>query len=278
MALSRRNGRSRATLLFLILTSVTVITLDFRGDGSGVIGRVRDIAADGLAPVRDGADAVLSPVSHAFSGITGYDDLEDENARLKARIAELQGRSVVNEDAAAQLRDLLALNKLDWVGDVPQVAAQVVGAPVSNFEQTIELDRGKDDGIDVDMPVVTGDGLVGLVVEASGRRSMVRLITDPGSSVGVRVSRSGEPGIAAGEGPDRMLSVGFIEVDADVRVGDLFVTSGLEGGSDLYPSSIPVGTVTRARKVEGELQQRVLLRPLAKMGDLRYVKVLQVKR
>jgi rod shape-determining protein MreC len=278
VALSRRNGRSRATLLFLILTSVTVITLDFRGDGSGVIDKVRQVATDGMAPVRDAADAVLSPVSNAFSGITGYSDLKDQNARLQARIAELQGRGAINENAADQLKSLLALNKLDWVGDIPQVAAQVVGAPVSNFEQTIELNRGTNDGVGVDMPVVTGDGLVGRVVEVSHKRSTVRLISDPGSSVGVRASRSGEPGIAGGEGPDRMLSVGFIAVNADVRVGDLFVTSGLQGGSDLYPSDVPVGTVSKARKVEGELQQRVSLRPLADLAHLRYVKVLQVKR
>jgi rod shape-determining protein MreC len=278
VALSRRNGRSRATLLFLILTSITVITLDFRGDGSGVIGSVRAFASDSLAPVRDGAGAVLAPVGNAFSGITGYDDLQDENAKLQAKVAELEGRTTLNEDAAAELRDLLAFNGLDWVGNVPQVAARVVGSPVSNFEQTIELDRGTRDGVEVDMPVVTGSGLVGRVVQASGRRSMVRLITDPGSSVGVRITRSSEPGIAGGEGPDRLLSVGFIEINADVRPGDLAVTSGLQGGSNLYPASIPVGRVAKARVVPGELQQQVTIRPLADVHNLRYVKVLQVKQ
>jgi rod shape-determining protein MreC len=278
VALSRRNGRSRATLLFLILTSVTVITLDFRGDGSGVIGSVRHFASDSLAPVRDAAGAVLAPIGNTFNGITGYDNLQNENAKLKARLAELDGRKTVNEDAAAELRDLLALSHLDWVGTVPQVAARVVGSPVSNFEQTIELDRGTKDGVDVDMPVVTGAGLVGRVVQASGRRSMVRLITDPALSVGVRIARSSEPGIVGGEGPGKLLSVGFIEVNADVRGGDLVVTSGLQGGSDLYPASIPVGRVVKARAVPGELQQQVTIRPLADVQHLRYVKVLQVKR
>ncbi|MCU1375710.1 MAG: rod shape-determining protein MreC [Actinomycetia bacterium] len=278
MALSRRNGRSRATLLFLILTSVTVITLDFRGDGSGVIGSVRHFASDSLAPVRDGADAVLSPIGNAFSGITGYDDLQDQNAKLKAQVDDLKGRTTVNEAAATELRDLLALDHLTWVGNIPQVTARVVGSPVSNFEQTIELNRGTKDGVDVDMPVITGAGLVGRVVQASGRRSMVLLITDPASSVGVRINRSAEPGIAGGEGPDKLLSVGFVEVNADVRQGDLAVTSGLEGGSDLFPATIPVGRVVKARSVPGELQQQVTIRPLADVRHLRYVKVLQVKR
>jgi rod shape-determining protein MreC len=278
VALSRRNGRSRATLLFLILTSITIITLDFRGDGSGVIGRVRNVATDALAPVRDTADSVLSPVGNAFSGITGYGDLKDENARLKARIAELEGQHTRNDDAEVQLRELLALDHLDFVGNVPTVAARVVSVPVSNFEQTIELDRGTDQGVRVDMPVVTGSGLVGRVVEASGKRAMVRLITDPASSVGVRVSRSGETGVAQGEGPKRTMSVGFIDVNADVRKGDLAVTSGLEGGSDIYPAGLPVGRVVRADKLEGELQQRVDIRALADVVHLTYVRVLQVKK
>lgn len=278
MALSRRNGRSRATLLFLVLTSITVITLDSRDDGSGVIATIRDVAADGLAPVRDAADAVLSPVGDAFSGITGYDDLEDENARLRDQLAELRGRETRAEDAETELKELLSLNGLDWVGDIPQVAARVVGAPISNFEQTIRLNKGSGDGVAVDDPVISGDGLVGRVVDVSSRRSVVRLLTDPASAVGVRTSRASETGIASGEGPDELLSVGFIEVNADVRRRELVVTSGLEGGSSLYPSGIPVGRIAEVEKVEGGLEQRVKVRPLADLDHLRFVKVLQVGR
>jgi rod shape-determining protein MreC len=276
VALSRRNGRSRATLLFLILTSITVITLDFRGEGSGAIDKVRHLAADAFAPVRDAADSALSPIGNVFSGITDYDHLQDENARLKARIAELKGRTTVDKDAAAELRELLKLQHLDWVGDVPTVAARVVSAPVSNFEQTIELNRGSHDGIAVNMPVVTGAGLVGRVVDVSSSRAVVRLITDPASAVGVRIVRSGAAGIAQGEGAGRTMSVGFVDVGADVKRGDIAVTSGLEGGSDLYPASIPVGKVVKARKVSGELQQRVELDPLDDISQLRFVKILTI--
>lgn len=278
MALQRRNGRSRATLLFLILTSITVITLDFRGDGSGVIGSVRDLATDGLAPVRDAVDSVLSPIGSAFSGITGYDDLEDENARLREQLAEERGAETRFQETEAELEELLELNELGWIGDVPTVTARVVSAPVSNFEQTIELNRGSRDGIAVNMPVVTGAGLVGRVVDVSSRRAVVRLITDPASAVGVRIVRSGEAGVAQGEGAGRTMSVGFVDVESDVKRGDLAVTSGLEGGSDLYPASIPVGKVVKARKVSGELQQRVEIDPLADVAHLRFVKILKVTR
>lgn len=276
MALPRRNGRSRATLLFLILLSITVLTLDFRGDGSDVINRVRRTATDAVAPLRDAADTVLSPIGNAFSGITDYDNLKDENAKLKTRIADLQGQRESNENATNELRELLALDRLDWVGNAKQVVARVTSAPVSNFEQTIELDRGTSDGVKVDMPVVTGAGVIGRVVDVSGRRAVVRLITDPASAIGVRFARTGAAGIAAGQGEGKSLSIGFVDTNADVTAGDLAVTSGLTGGSDIYPPSIPVGRVVRAEKVTGDLQQRVEVEPLADIAHPRYVKVIEV--
>jgi rod shape-determining protein MreC len=175
MALSRRGGRSRFTLVFLVLTSITVITLDFRGDGAGVIGSVRDGAADALAPVRSAAASVLSPVGDALAGITGYGALEDDNAELRARIAELEGTALRNEGAERELAEALALLELDFTGNLPRVDARVVSTPISNFEQTIELDRGSDDGIAVDMPVVSGAGLVGRVVQVSSSPTRTRL-------------------------------------------------------------------------------------------------------
>ena len=273
MALSRRNGRTRATLAFLILISVTAITLDFRDDEGGVIGTVRDVASDVFSPVRDAASSVLSPVGDALNGVTGYGDVEDENAELRERIAELEGNQLQSERATDELRELLALNGLDDVLGAPTVAARVVAAPVSNFEETIELNRGTAQGIAVDMPVVTGTGLVGRVVQVSGSRSVVRLITDPASSVGVRFASTGEVGIAEGRGPDRTLGVGFVEVGATLGRRELAVTSGLEGGSDVYPPGIPVGRVVSAETPPGELEQRIELRPVADLGHLRYVKV-----
>lgn len=278
MALSRRNGRSRATLVFLVLLSVTVITLDFRGEGDGLIATLRNGAGDVLAPVRNLADGALSPVGDALSGVTGYGGLEDENARLRAELEELRGQELLGRDAIAEARELRTLLDLEWVGDLPTVAARVVSAPVSNYAETVELNRGTADGVDVDMPVVTGSGLVGRVVQASPQRSIVRLITDPASSVGVRFVRHGEVGIAEGEGPNRALSASFVEMTADVRTRELVVTSGLEGGSDLYPPNIPVGRVTRAEKTPGQLEQDVELEPVADLAHLRYVKVIQTRQ
>ena len=272
MALSRRSGRSRATLIFLVLLSITLITLDFRGD-SGIIDTIRDGATDALAPVRDVADSEFSPFADAFQGVTGYGDLEDENARLEARIDELEGAAAQDEAGQRELKEALDLLGVDFIGDIPTVAARVGGAPVSNFEQTIELDKGSSDGIAVDMPVVSGDGLVGRVVQVSRSRAMVRLITDPGSSVGVRFTRSDEIAIAEGEGAERDMSVGFVETTTKLRHNELAVTSGLN--DSVFPAGIPLGRVAVATATPGELQQQVTMTPVADLEHLRFVRVLQ---
>lgn len=262
------------TLAFLVLLSITVITIDFRGDGGAISDRVRDLASDVFSPVREAADAVLSPVGDAFSGVTGYGALEDENERLRKRIADLEGERFDAAVAELERDELLKLHGLeDVLAGTRRVAARVVSAPVSNFEQTLELDVGTRDGVDVDMPVVTGAGLVGRVVRASGSRAVVRLVTDPASSVGVRLVGSSEAGIAKGEGPHRDLSVGFVAVGATVAVDELAVTSGLVGGSDLYPPNIPVGRVVVAEQLDGELDQRVRITPVADLDHLVFVEV-----
>ena len=275
MALSRRGGRSRFTLVFLLLTSVTVITLDFRDDGEGLIAAVRNGAADAFSPVRSVAASVLDPVGDALAGITGYGDLEDENATLRARIAELEGDALRAEGAERELSQALSLLELDFAGNLPRVDARVVSAPISNFEQTIELDRGSDDGIDVDMPVVSGSGLVGRTVAVSASRSVVQLITDPGSSVGVRLARSSEVAVAEGRGPNALLSLGFVDAGADVDILELVITSGLD--DSIFPPGIPVGRVASAEVATGQFEQRVEVRPVTDLSGLNLVSVIRTR-
>ena len=263
--------RSRSTLTLLVLASLSAILLDARGPG--VVDAVRDGAVDALAPVRSVTTAAVEPVGDLLAGIAGYDDLEQENARLRHRVDELEGRREERTTDRRALREALALLHVPWVGDVPAVGARVVGAPVSNLEQTVELDKGSGDGIAEGMPVVAADGLVWRVAEVSGRRSRVRLITDPGSAVGVRLVGSGDPGSAEGDGPGRALSVAFIEPGTKVGRDELVVTSGLEGAA--FPADVPVGHVVHAATRAGELSQDVTLRPAVDLGRLELVRVLQ---
>lgn len=277
MALSRRasrTGRSRFTLVLLVLTSVTVITLDFRG--SGPVDDLRGAASTAFSPLADGASSVAEPFTDAWNGAFGYDDLERENEALREEIAAMEGDAAAAEDALRQLEELAALEDVELYSQLPSVSARVVGGPLTNFEHTIQLDRGSDHGIAVGMPVVTGAGLVGRVVAVTGARSTVQLLTDPSFDIGVRLATTGEVGIAHGTGAGEPLLVDAgIPVSVEGQIGDAepVVTSG--GDRSVFPPDIPVGTVMRKERAVDQLSIELDIEPLADLDNLAHVRVLQ---
>lgn len=273
MAVYRRTARPRFTLLLLVLTSITAITLDYRGDGSGVIDVVKDGARDAFAPVESATDSVFSPVGDFFQGVFNYDDLEAENARLREQLEDARGKTARAEDADRERQELLEIENLEFVGNIPTVAARVV-TTFSNFDLTLQIDRGRNAGVAKGMPVVTGAGLVGRVVDVSNTRSTVLLVTDPQSSVGIRLTKSQEVGVATGRGNGKPLSVGLVAPTADVSVGEVVVTSGLQ--QSVFPPSIPVGKVRTAPEPrDGAFEREVTITPAVEVRKLTFVKILQ---
>jgi rod shape-determining protein MreC len=271
VALSRRTGRSRLTLALLVLTSLAVLTLDFRN--SGIVTGARRVASTAFSPLRGVAETATEPFSNAWHGISGYGDLEAENEALRAQVDELRGDAVLDADAADQLAGLLEQLEIEWVGDIPRAAARVVAGPASNFSHTIEIGKGSDDGFKEGMPVVNGAGLVGRLVQVTSNRSTVQLITDPDFAVGVRLVPDGAPGTArgAGEGEDLVVDTG-LEADAEVSEGTALTTSGADRSA--FPAFIPVGTVRATREGSGGLQLDLVVEPLADTGKLAFVTVL----
>lgn len=271
MAVSRRGARPRFTLLLLVLTSVTLLTLDFRGAGvlSGLKGVVREV----LTPLQSLATAVTRPIGNIGQGVLHYGDLEAENAQLRAQLDEARGARAQAEDSLRESRALLDLQDLDFAGDIPDVPARVISSTPSNFELSVVIDRGTDHGIAEDMPVVAGAGLVGRVSEVSRNRSVVRLLTDLTFSVGVRFSGTGEVGVATGRGRRDPMRVDLVAAATPVAKDELVVTSGLQQSA--FPAGVPVGRVVSAKSVAGEDEKRVTVRPLVDLRRLAFVKVLQ---
>ena len=273
MALSGRSGRSRSTLVLLVLVSVTVITLDFRG--GGVIASHRPRPAHARTPGQEAADAVVGPVGDAVRGVTRSGALEEENDELRARISELEGEALRGADAEAELDQVLELRGLSSFTDLPTVSARVIGTTPSNFEQSIQLDVGTGEGVAEDMPVLTGAGLAGRVVDVSRTRSIVRLVSDQTSAVGVRLP-SGDLGVAEGGGPGRPLELGLVDPATVVAPGELVVTSGID--DSVFPGGIPVGRVERvAAPAQGVLEQEVVVAPVVDLDRLRYAEVLRTE-
>ncbi len=233
-----RGGRPRFVLALLLLTAITLITVDVRGFGP--LDSARGATGTVLSPLRSGVDWVTSPVRSAWNGIWNYRDLEAENERLRASLDELRGEEFREATSFEVLRDLYTQSDLTFGGDLPSVLGRVISGPTSNFEETVTIDKGTNDGIAVGMPAVTGAGLVGRVDRVSSGEAVIRLLTDPQMSVGVRLIPSGAAGLAQGQGrgsaPELVVSGTLV-----LEEGAYLQTSGLD--RSLYPPDIPVGWV-----------------------------------
>lgn len=269
---ARREGRSRLTLVLLVLASITLLTVDGRSPAGGAVDGVRGAARTVFSPFAGAADRVASPVTDAWNGVIDYDDLERENDALRARIAELEGNQLRAVEAERERRELLALLGLEFVGDIDTVTARVRAGSPDNFSSTVEIDAGTNAGIAVGMPVVTGSGLVGKVAQAGRSSAIVMLLSDPQLEVGVRLAGSGDIGVASGRGPSADLEVDFVDARTEVAEGDLVTTSGVT--TSLFPEGIPVGVVTSTSLSIGRDRLAVRVDPVATLDDLGFVQVL----
>ncbi|MDQ3896072.1 MAG: rod shape-determining protein MreC [Actinomycetota bacterium] len=272
MAVYRRSRRHRFFLVLLALTSVTVLTLDYRGAGDGALESVRRTARDAFAPIQAAADRVVSPVAGFVGAIGDIGTLRAENAALKRQLDAARADAIRGADADRERQGLLQLQGIDYAGGLDSVPARVVSTAPTNFQMTITIDRGTDAKLDVGMPVVTAAGLVGRITEVSRLRATVLLITDPQSNVGVRLASSGEQGVARGGGSRNPLPLDLIAPEIPVEVGEPVVTSGLERG--LFPPQIPVGRVRSAGAPQGALQKEILIDPSVDLTRIEFVRVL----
>lgn len=256
--LSRGPGGSRFTLAVLAGISITILAVDLLGVGP--VGLLQDVARGATSPFRAVGDAVFG------------DDDSAEVARLRARVAELEGSEAALANAEAELARLQDQLGLAPAEDVETVAANVIGEEISNFDRTLEIDKGADAGIEVGMPVRTRAGLVGVVDSVTFNSARIRLVSDPDLNVGVRHSASGDLAIVRGQGEGEPLLIdNAFEAATEVAEGDVIVTSGLEGSA--FPPDIPVGRVVQVNRADNPLERRVVVEPYADLARLTQVAV-----
>ncbi len=266
----------KRVLFLLLITAITLITIDVRGGTSGPIGAVRSSVREVISPLQRGISAVVSPVGSFVDGVTNASDLKRENQKLRKEITQVRTENKTLEAAANENQRLRKLLNLVDEIDVDSVTARIITGSPSNFETSIQVNRGSNSDVKVGDPVVDGDGLVGRVIEVSPNRATVLLIVDSTSGVGVRTSRSEVVGIAQGSSGSRFLSMQFVDPDADVKKGDTVVTSGLQDG--LFPPNIPVATIRSVKKDSSGLSKNVQLDPIVDLDRLSVVSILKARR
>ncbi len=260
----------------LILASLTILTINFRStDAVQSVGRV---AGSVFSPVRDAAAWVGHPFGNLWNSAFHYSEVKRENQRLQRRVDALEARKVHDQIDQRLYRQLLAQADITYLKGLPTVAAQVTSGPVSNFSDSLTIDRGSGDGIKVGMAVVTDQGLVGKVAKVSGGQAQVQPITDPNLAFFVKVyarTDKEDPGTTGeahgmGTGRDVRISDGIL---ANVRVTKLdpVYTSGV--ATSTYPPGIPVGTVSAVAPTADRTQQRVDVHPYVNFDRLSIVRV-----
>ncbi|RKY39888.1 MAG: rod shape-determining protein MreC [Candidatus Omnitrophota bacterium] len=191
--------------------------------------------------------------------------LEEENKRLRKRIKELEQRIVDLEEARQEnerLRGLLSFKKPSYIN----IPAQVIGESADNWRRIVFLDKGKRDGIERDMPVITKEGLVGKVVNVGLRTAEVMLILDPGSRVGALVQRTRDTGIVKGNISSCVLT--YLDKYSDLQKGDVIISSG-KGG--VYPKGLFIGKVSRIEKNLNRLYLEASINPAVDFHHLEEV-------
>lgn len=272
-----RRTSQRVTLLMLVLASITVLTLDYHGEASRGLTDVRNGVRDGLAPVQRAIASVLHPIGDAFAGAAHYGAVQQQNKALQQQIGALRRRVAADNVASQQARELLKLQGMPFVGNTPQVDAEVLSGPTSDFAYTLEIDKGTAAGIGVGEPVVGAGGFVGTVVAAGTSTAQVRLLQDNATDVGVKVGAAGRAtGVVTGQGRDSALGLQILAGASTVHKGEWVFTSGTSAaGASAYPSGIPVATVTAVHRSPGGFNDTFTLEPLVNPATLQYVAVLQ---
>jgi rod shape-determining protein MreC len=269
----------------LVSASLIIITVDYRSEG-GLLDDVGGAVSGALAPMQEGVTAVVRPVGDFFSGLANLPSLADENARLKEEVADLQAAAASFQSKLMAYDSLLRVHELTSTLDPEGVPAVVIASGVGNFEWTVTIDAGADDGIEAGMPVVTGgeEGarLVGTVVSTTSGQSMVQLIIDPDHAVHGVIGASGRNGglvVGAGESDMRMEYVARVDPSlVGEEAPPVFTASyDIAGQVGRYPPHLLIGTVSSTLEENNQVAAEVTVRPAVDFSSLQFVLVLRSK-
>ncbi|MEU3371593.1 rod shape-determining protein MreC [Streptomyces sp. NPDC006711] len=256
----RDTRESRLLLVLLIAVAFALITVDIRGGANSPVDGARQAAAAVFGPVENGVAGAVDPVGNAIGAVRDSGKRHDKIAALQAENEALKQRLGSDARNRSRLGQLDSMLKTAGEGQYGIKAAQVVAiGAAQGFSWTVTIDAGSNDGIQRDMTVLNGDGLVGRVTTVGPSTSTVLLANDPDFTVGTRMEKSDELGFATGHG-DRPLSVQLLNGKAKVSPGDRLVTFGSQADKPFVPG-VPVGEVVKVDPSGGDLTRTIYVRP-----------------
>lgn len=222
--------------------------------GAGMVAAPLQFVGVGVAYAEDAAS---DAIQNAMVSDSSYTQLRDENAQLKAQLAELEEY----RGEAQRLQGLLDLSdKYDFSG----VTGRVIGKGTDAWNRVVTLNVGSASGVECGLPVIGGSGLVGQVIEVSPLTCRVRLISDPQSGVSVVLQSNRAEGVVRGSIAG-LLYLEDLDTSTEVNVGDTVITSGL-GGS--YFRGVALGTVVNVINAAGTSDRTIVVEPFSSADPL----------
>jgi rod shape-determining protein MreC len=279
-----RRFKARLVAVALVLVSLALVTVYFRETSGGPLHGAQRIGLSILMPFEVAGERISRPFRDAWNYGADLVGAKSENERLREEIEALQKELVEEQTAAREndrLRDIVGyISGPSFPNDYRPVVTRVVARPPSAYNQVVLVAAGSSDGITLNDPVITEDGLVGLVTEVTGNGAKVTLLTDQTSAVSALVLQSGAAGVVR-HGPSDGSSLVLDRVGKDelVNEGDLVITAGWRSGKleSLYPRGIPIGTVASVGQQDVDLYKRIQIAPLVDFDSLAEVIVLVEK-
>ena len=264
-------ARNRGILLLvlIILSSFLIITSQVRKPRNASLPE-RAVTML-LSPFAMGTQAVKNRVTGAWDGYAGLVSARDENLQLKDANRRFYLENLRLSEALLRNARMAELSSVAKDFGYPAVLAHVIGRDASSWFNTAWIDAGAQDGLARNMPAAAHTGVVGHISKVSGGTSRLTLLTDPASAVSCITQRTREPGILVGEGTE-LCRFQYVGKQADIAVGDLLITSGLDG---IFPAGLPAGRVAQVSKTGQGYFEEIYVRPAADIKRLEEVSIVR---
>lgn len=264
--------------VFTLLTVIILISIGVSAKKDSKLHYIGDAISIPLAPVQSFFSYLGQQINGSISFFNDSKALKKENQALKAKLDKLQDENRNLMRYAKENKELrAALDLKDQFNDYDYVGGNIVAKDLGNWFNVFTIDRGSDDGITVDSPVITSKGLVGSVNHTFPFTSKVLSIIDIDSTVSAIVSKSLEFVLVKGDlnlKNQGLCRMDIMSMNIDIEVGDTIETSGFGG---IFPRGILIGKVKQVVQTNNELNRYAIIEPAVDFRKLQEVFVLRSK-
>ena len=259
--------RERTGYLFIAVTVGHIVLISAQVNTDRGASILEAVTFGVFAEIQRGASSVVGGVRTSWGDYLALRTVRSENERLQRDVARLEIALQQERALAQQSRTLERLLELRSGAKLATVAARVIAGSASPDFRTLTIDKGTADGLRPDMAVIAPAGVVGRIITRSARAAKVQLLIDRNAAAGALVERSRAQGVMEGTGGD--LRLNYVSGTADVNVGDVVVTSGIDG---IYPKGFVVGQIESVEKGSGTFGA-IVIRPAVDFSSLEAVLV-----